>query len=226
MIMKKLILGALTAGCLSIGASFADDTKPAGPSAEQIAKLEELKAKLEAKRADMMAGHDSLSAERKAEIEKRIAEHKAEMEKRRAEMEAVRAQVKALIEEYREKIKAAGDSSKAALAKELADKLKELHASIPTGHRGGRMGGPMDRFGDGWKKHEADLGKTREEIEKHLADRKADFEAHKKEIEAKRAEWLKDHAADKPVLTPEQQAELKAKFEEWLKAHADAGAKP
>ena len=221
MIMNKLILGALTAGCLSIGAAFADDTRPTAhtaPTAEQIAQLDELKAKLEARHEGMMGGHDSLSAERKAEIEKRIAEHKAEMEKRMSEMEAVRAKVKTLIEEYKEKFKAAGDSSKAALAKELAAKLKELHASIQGDHKG--------RFGNEWKNHHPDLGKTREEIEKHMADRKADFEAHKKEIEAKRAEWLKDHTADKPVLTPEQQAELKAKFEAWLKAHADAGARP
>jgi hypothetical protein len=218
MIMKKLILGSLMAGCLSIGASFADDTKPAGPSAEQKAKLEELKAKLEARRADWKAHHDSLTAEHKAEIEKRIAEHKAEMEKRKAEMDAVKEKVKALIDAYKEKIKAANDSTKATLAKELAAKLKELHASIEIDHKG--------RFDNERKKVEIDLDQKKEEMEKRLKDRKADFAAHQAEIEAKRAEWLKDHLADHPALTAEQQSELKAKYEEWLAAHANTGIKP
>jgi Spy/CpxP family protein refolding chaperone len=205
MIMNKFILGALMAGCLSVSASFAADTAPAGPTAEQKAKLEELKAKLEAKRGDWKAHQDSLTAEQKAEIEKRIAEHKAEMEKRKAERAEVKEQIKALVEAFKDKIKSADDSTKAALAKELAAKLKELHGSVGAGIKG--------RF---------DAGKG-----ERLKDIKADFAAHRKEIEAKRAEWLKDHAdGDKPVLTAEQLAELKAKYEEWLKTHADAGATP
>ncbi|MDB5049370.1 MAG: hypothetical protein JWO30_2441 [Fibrobacteres bacterium] len=214
MIMKKLILGTLMAGCLSIGASFADDTKPAGPSDAQKAKLEELKAKLEVQRDAWKAGHDSLTAEHKAEIEKRIAEHKAAMEKRKAEMDAIRDKAKALIEEYKGKIKAASDSGKAALAKELADKLKELHASIAMDHKG--------KFDSDRKGRENDLDGMKGDLKKHIDEIKADIEKHKAELDAKRAEWLKNHPVDSTGhggMTPEQQAAIKAKFEEWLKTH-------
>ncbi len=219
MIIKKLILGTLMAGCLSIGTSFADDVKPTGPTADQKAKLDELKTKLEAKRADWAAHHDSLSAEHKGEIEKRIAEHKADMDKRKDEMDAVKDKVTAVIEACKDKMKGANDSTKAALAKELGDKLKEIHAAAEADHKG--------KFEDEKGLHEADLDKKKDEIEQHIKDCKADFDAHQKEIEAKRAEWLKGKVdGDKPVLTPEQEAAMKAKFEEWLKAHANAGTKP
>jgi uncharacterized coiled-coil protein SlyX len=214
MIMKKLILGTLMAGCLSIGASFADDTKPATLSDAQKAKLEELKAKLEAQRDAWKAGHDSLTAEHKAEIEKRIAEHKAAMEKRKTEMDALKDKVKALIEEYKGKIKAANDSSKAALAKELADKLKELHASVEMDHKG--------KFDSDRKGREHDLDGMKDDMKKHIDEIKADIEKHKAEMDAKRAEWLKDHPMDSTGhagLTAEQLAALKAKFEEWQKTH-------
>jgi len=191
MTMKKIILGAIAVGCLSIGASFAAGTTPdptTAPTDAQKAKLEELKAKLEAQRAAMKAKHDSLAAANKDEIEKRMAERKAEMEKAKAAMDSVRAQVKALIDSYKDKIKAASDSDKAALAKELAAKLKALTADLQKEMRA--------KFEAGHAGHDSDMTARRAEIEKRLQDAKAAFDAHKKEIDAQRAEWLKNHPED------------------------------
>jgi hypothetical protein len=214
MTMKHLVLGALAVGCLSLGASYADGTKPALTD-EQKAKIEELKAKMEAQREAMKGKHDSLSAERKAEIEKRMAERKAAMEKAKAEMDALRAKAKALVDEYKEKLKAASDSDKAVLAKELAEKLKALGLGAAKDWRA--------RFDGDHEHHDGDMASHRDEIGKKLAGHRADFAARRKEIEARRAEWLKNHPDDSghtmPRPTPEQIAEMKAKFEEWQKAH-------
>jgi hypothetical protein len=184
--MKKLILVAVAAGSLALGAAAAAGTPP-DLTDEQKAKIEEMKAKLEAQREAWKAKHDSLMDAHKDEIAKRIAERKAGMGTHKVLSDSMRAQVKALLDEYKDKLKAVSDSDKAAIAKELAEKLKALRADM--------------------------AGKL-----------KADFEARKKEIEARRAEWLKNHpggdsAHGGPRPTPEQLAEMKAKFEEWRKAH-------
>lgn len=85
--INKLVIGALVAGCLSIGVSFAKGTRPE-PTAEQKAKFEEVKAKMEAGREAFKAGHDSLFAAHKAEIEAFIAAHKDEIEKFKSEHKA------------------------------------------------------------------------------------------------------------------------------------------
>lgn len=209
MIHHKLILGALVAGCLSLGSAWSDDIP--GLTDEQKARFEELRKKIEEGRDAFKGRHDSLLSAHKDEIARRIAAHKAEWDKLSDERKAVHEKVKALVDEYKAKLEAAG-ADKDALAAELKAKLKALHEQFAADHKAA--------FDALKKAREADLAAHKAEWEKRMADRKAELDARLKDLAAKREEWLKNHPdakGGKGGLTPEKLAELKAQIEKCVK---------
>lgn len=207
MIKHKLILGALVAGCLSLGSAIAGD-RPVLTD-EQKATLDEIRAKLGERREALKGAHDSLCNLNREEIAKRMADHKVAMDKLSEERKAAFEKIKALVDEYRAKIEASTGADKEALAAELKAKLKTLREACTAEQKAA--------FDAMRKAREADIAAHRAEWEKRIADGKADFESRMKEFEAQRAEWLKSHPDAGAILTPEQIAEMKARFEQCIK---------